>query len=220
MASSFGEERGAQRAPDRRSEIRYDGPLAASFTYTPRGGSVRAASCTIVSLSPSAMVVTASVHGQPGEHLWVEVEGFGLIRCEIEQVREDGFVCAHLLNIEARRKLATWVSWLRRRGGRPAGDQRAYMRARPRDARTTIVFADGEAIEALVSDISRSGAAVSCDRVGVIGEEVQIGRVPAHVARVMAGGFAVSFDEVLEAADADRLVAGYEVSVKPSSKAI
>ena len=46
------------------------------------------------------------------------------------------------------------------------------------------------------------------------------GRVPAHVVRVFDGGFAVAFEIVLEAADADRLVAGYEVVIPPSRQAI
>lgn len=221
MASSFRQERNAQRAADRRAEIRYDGNIAASFTYTPgSGGGVRAVNCTVVSLSPSAMVVTAPVHGAVGEHLWLELDGFGLVRCAIEQIREDGFVCQNLLNDDARRRLATWVSWLRRRGGRVAGDQREFMRLRPRDARTTVIFTDGSAADVLLSDVSRSGAAIASDRQVSIGDVIQIGRVPAHVVRIVEGGFAVAFDQVLDAADADRLVAGYEVGVSPTSKAV
>ena len=41
---------------------------------------------------------------------------------------DDGFVCQNLLKEDARRRLAIWVSWLRRRGGRVAGDQREFMR--------------------------------------------------------------------------------------------
>ena len=221
MGSSLGEERLPQRAPDRRAELRYDGGLTATFTYTPRsGGGVRAVSCTVLSLSASAMVIAAPVQGMVGEHLWVELEGFGLVRCEIEQLRDDGFVCVNLLKEDAQRRLAIWVSWLRRRGGRLAGDQRAFMRLRPRDARTSVIFVDGTGADVLLSDVSRSGAAIACSRSVEIGELVQVGRVPAHVARIVEGGFAVAFDQVLEAADADRLVAGYEVVLNPASKAV
>ncbi len=176
--------------------------------------------CTVVSLSASALIISAPVTCTLGEHIWVDVEGFGVIRCEIEDVREDGFFCQNLINEDARRRLAIWVSWLRRRGGRMAGDQRQFMRLRPRDSRTTMVFADGSAADVLLSDVSRSGAAIASTQTVSIGDPVQIGRVPAHVVRVVDGGFAVAFDQVLEAVDADRLVAGYEVVVHPSSKAV
>lgn len=150
----------------------------------------------------------------------MDVEGFGVIRCEIEEVRDDGFFCQNLIKEDARRRLAIWVSWLRRRGGRIAGDQREFMRLRPRDSRTTMIFADGSASDVLLSDVSRSGAAIASTRMVSIGDVVQIGRVPAQVVRIVDGGFAVAFDQVLEAVDADRLVAGYEVVVNPTSKAI
>jgi len=217
---SGSEDRHVQRLPERRSEVRYDGGLLASFTYTPRAGGVRAVHCTVVSLAPSAMVIAAPVHGDVGEHLWVELEGFGLIRCEIESVREDGFVCFNLLNDEARKRLTTWVAWLRRHGGRISGDSRDFMRTRPRDARTTVTFADGMTADAMLSDISRSGAAVLADRTATPGDAIAVGRVPAHVVRVFEGGFAVAFDEALDAADADRLIAGYEVVLTPKREAM
>src|SRR5436190_24311402 len=106
MASSFDSDRFSQRMVERRSELRYDGGLAASFTYTPRtGGGVRAVRCRVESLAPSAMVVTAPLHGDVGEHLWVELDGFGLVRCEIDELREGGFVCVNLINEDARRRL-------------------------------------------------------------------------------------------------------------------
>lgn len=220
MASSFDNERSSQRIVERRSEVRYDGGLAASFTYTPReGGGVRAVRCQVESLSPSAMVISATVHGDVGEHLWVELDGFGLVRCEIDEVREGGFVCFNLINEEARRRLATWVSWMRRRRGRVAGDQREHIRARPVDARTTITLTSGETLTAQLSDVSRSGAAVKADCVVAPGDAVSVGRVPAHVVRLQDSGFAVAFDLLLDAADADRLVAGYEVVLVPTSKA-
>lgn len=219
--SYYGEEREPQRAADRRAEIRYDGNIAATFSYTPRtGGGPRAVPCQVTSLSPSAMMLLIDVPATVGEQAWVELEGFGVIRCEIDEVRADGFMCQTLLKEEARRRLAIWVGWLRRRGGRVAGDQRAFMRLRPRDSRTTVIFGDGSGADVLLSDVSRSGAAVATDRAVEIGESVLVGRVPAHVVRTVAGGFAVAFDQVLEAADADRLVAGYEVVVNPSSKAV
>lgn len=208
----------AQRLAERRSEIRYDGGLDASFTHTSRTGCVHVVRCRVESVAPSALVIAAPVHGALGEHLWVELEGFGLVRCEVEGTRDDGFVCRNLINDDARRRLSVWVSWLRRRAGRVTADHRTHQRLRPRDARTTVTLASGETLSALLTNVSRSGAAVDIACAVAIGDPVAVGRVPAHVVRVMEAGFAVAFDLVLAAADADRLVAGYEVVLVPTSQ--
>jgi hypothetical protein len=210
----------AQRLADRRTETRYDGGLPATFTYTPRQGGVRVVTCEVSSVSASGMVIVSELHGEPGEHIWVDLEGFGLVRCEVERLREDGFVCTNLIRDDARKRLGAWVSLLRRRGGRKEGDHRRHMRARPRDTRTTLTFTDGTVIDAKLMDVSRAGAAVYSDHFVDVGEPISVGRVPAHVARIFEGGFAVAFEIVLEAADADRLVAGYEVYIPPTKKAI
>lgn len=84
MSSGIGDKGYAQRATDRRAEGRYEGSLVATFTHTLHNGSVRAVPCEVTSLSASALVIRSSEHGQPGEHIWVELDGFGLVRCEIE----------------------------------------------------------------------------------------------------------------------------------------
>lgn len=210
----------AQRLADRRAEPRYEGRLAATFTHASVEGEVSVVACWLVSLSASAMVISADVQAEPGEHIWVDIAGFGIVRCEVERVREDGFICFNLMREDARKRLGSWVALMRRRGGRVDGDHRQFMRTRPRDARTTVTFVNGEAIDARLADVSRSGAAVHCAQTAATGDAVSVGRVPAHVVRPFDGGFAVAFDIILDAADADRLVAGYEIILKPLKQAI
>ena len=64
---------------------------------------------------------------------------------------------------------------------------------------------------AMLRDVSRSGAALRSDRSLDQGMALTVGRVPATVSRNFEGGLAVAFDRVLEAEEADRLVAGFEV---------
>jgi hypothetical protein len=218
MANHDGNGKTPQRIAEMRSEPRYDGGLVASFTYTPIEGGVRVVECKVESLSASAMVITAGLHGGVGEHLWVELEGFGLVRCEIEEVRDDGFRCCNIINDAARKRLNTWVLWMRRHGGRIGGDRRVQMRTRPRDARTTVTLASGAVLPALLSDVSRSGAAVELEGMVAVGDAVVVGKVPSQVVRLFDGGFSVAFDVLLDAADADRLVAGYEVARTPVSR--
>jgi hypothetical protein len=156
------------------------------------------------------MVLTAATRGQVGEHLWVQVDGFGILRGEIVRLTEDGFVMTLVGGEEQRNKLNAWVIWLRRRGGRMSGDQREHVRTRPHDPRTTLTFVDGKVLRGLVTNISRSGAAISADVTPPPGTELVVGKVAARVVRHLEVGFAVEFASVLQAADADSLVTGFD----------
>src|SRR5690606_6770314 len=123
----------------------------------------------------------------------------------------------NLLNEPARKRLGTWVAWLVRRNGRQERGKRVFMRSRPLDSRTTIAFEDGEMVAVVLRDISRSGAAVMSTYTAMPGTPVMVGRVASHVTRTFTGGFAVEFDRVLEAAEADRLVSGYQIKALPLS---
>ena len=202
------------KAVERRAEARFEGGLKASFTLS-EAGNVRVVPCTIESLSPSAMRIGTDEAVGLGQAVWVDVEGFGPVRASIETVRHDGFICHNMLNEAARRRLGTWAAWLARRNGRMEADKRVFMRSRPRDSRTTVAFDDGEMVAAVLKDVSRSGAAVLSDHTAMPGASVMVGRVLGRVTRTFAGGFAVEFERVLEAAEADRLVSGYQLKMLP-----
>lgn len=204
----------ALKAVERRSEARFEGGLKSSFTLS-EAGSVRVVPCTIESLSASAMRIGTDEAVGLGQSVWVDVEGFGPVRVSIETVRHDGFICHNLLNEAARKRLGTWVAWLARRRGRIERDKRVFMRSKPRDSRTTVAFEDGEMVAVVLKDISRSGAAVLSDHTAMPGASVMVGRVLGRVSRAFTGGFAVEFERVLEAAEADHLVSGYQIKARP-----
>ena len=206
------------RAPERRSETRFEGTIDASFTLPDPAG-VRVVACHIVSLSASGLRIDSNEAVGLGQTVWVDIDGFGPIRASIETVRHDGFICQNLLNEPARRRLGVWVAWLARRNGRVERDKRMFMRSRPHDSRTTLAFEDGEMIAVELKDVSRSGAAVMSDFATIAGTPVMVGQVLGRVSRVFAGGFAVEFDRVLEGSDADRLVSGYQIKALPLSHA-
>jgi len=206
----------ALKVVERRSEVRFEGELQASFTLSDAGG-VRVVPCLIVSLSASAMRIVSAGAASPGQAIWVDVEGFGPVRAAIRTVEDNGFICDNILNEPARKRLGTWVAWLARRNGRLDGDKRRFMRSRPHDSRTTIAFEDGEMIAVALKDVSRSGAAVVSEHTPQPGAPVMIGRVAGRVSRTFAGGFAVEFERVLEGADADKLVSGFQLKALPIS---
>lgn len=204
----------ALKALERRSEARFEGGLTASFTISDSSG-VRVFTCTIVSISASAMRVETDEAVALGQAIWIDVEGFGPVRASVETVRHDGFLCHTLLNEPARKRLGTWVAWLARRNARGERDKRVFMRSRPYDSRTTVAFEDGEMVAVLLRDVSRSGAAVISEHPALPGTPVMIGQVLGRVSRTFSGGFAVEFERVIEGADADRLVSGYQVKALP-----
>jgi hypothetical protein len=214
LSPARGQGERVERILDRREEVRYEGDLDGSFALSgeARGSSasVMVFACRITSISAKAISITAPAKGTVGEQLWVDVRGFGIIRGEVERHLDEGFVLAVVGNTELRRKLETWVALLRRRGGRVSGEQRGHMRIRPRDPRTMVRLPDGSLVRGMVSNISRSGAAISADCMLNPGDRVVVGKVPAKVVRQLEVGFAVSIEDVLEAAAVDRLVTGFQ----------
>lgn len=202
------------RAVERRSDARFAGGLKSSFTVSGTGAA-RVVPCTIASLSAAGMRIETDQAVDLGQPIWVDVEGFGPVRASVETVRHDGFICHNLLNEPARRRLGTWVAWLVRRNGRIERDRRVFMRSRPHDSRTTVAFEDGEMIAVMLKDVSRSGVAVLTTHAALPGTPVMVGQVLGRVSRTFAGGFAVEFEQPIEAADADRLVSGYQVKALP-----
>lgn len=209
---------GLQRAVERRDDARYEGGLDGSFSLS--GGradrGVRVFACRITSISANGMVVTAPVSTHEGENVLIDITGYGLVRGEVKRVREDGFICNVLMADGQRSKLATWIHWLRRHAGRITGDKRGFVRTRPRDPRTTIALPDGTVLRALITDLSRSGAALSADTVPEPGTPLLVGQVPAKVVRALDVGFAVVFERVLEAIEADTMVSGFEPAPQTS----
>lgn len=219
MDASIPDGASASKVIERRDELRFEGGLAASFTMPSATGGVRVVPCVIESLSASAMRIATDEAAGLGQAVWVDIDGFGPVRANVEAVRHDGFICHNLLNEPARKRLGTWVAWLARRNGRPHNDKRVYMRSRPYDSRTTVAFEDGEMVAVLLKDVSRSGAALVCDYAAAVGTPVMVGRVSGRVSRAFSDGFAVEFDRVMAAVEADRLVGGYQIKALPLSAA-
>lgn len=212
---------GIKRAVERREDVRYEGGLDGSFSLSGgrSDGGVRVFACRITSISANGMVVTAPVNAHEGESVLIDINGYGLIRSTVSRLRDDGFVCSVMLTDGQRSKLATWISWLRRHAGRVAGDKRGHIRTRPHDPRTTVTLADGTMLRALITDLSRSGAALSADVLPEPGAEIVVGQVPARVVRLLDVGFAVAFERVLEAVEADTMVSGFEPAPQVSRMA-
>ena len=68
----------------------------------------------------------------------------------------------------------------------------------------------GEILRCFVIDLSRGGAALSCQHAPQLGEKMVLGTVACHVVRKLAVGFAVQFETPQEPDGLEQLAAGFE----------
>jgi hypothetical protein len=86
-------------------------------------------------------------------------------------------------------------------------DARKTNRIIPKNAHSTIIFADGTYSSCFIIDMSATGAAVSADTLPEIGMPLAIGSCVGRVVRHFREGFAVKFAERQDPAHLEKLVA-------------
>lgn len=209
------------RAPERRLDVRYVGPVSGCYTLSDHqkleDGGIEVYACRTQSISPSAAAITAPVVGAEGEWLTARFDGLGIVRGWIERVTRDGFVFQIVGSEEQRHTLAAKIDWLKKKSVRLEQDKREFKRFQPRDPRSTLALEAGTVVKCFVIDLSRSGAAVSAPCTVTMGDIVVLGVLRARVVRPLAVGFAVQFDERQDAAEVEALVTGYELAKDKAS---
>lgn len=209
-----------QRVADRRLDVRYVGPISGCYTLSERReivtGDVEVYACRTQSISAAAAAITAPVAGDVGEWLTARFDGIGIVRGTIERHTADGFVFDIVASEQHRAKLAAKIDWLKKKSVRKQNDQRDFKRFQPRDPRSTLGLDDGRVAKCFVIDVSRSGAAVSCQYVPQIGEQLILGTLKCHVVRRLDVGFAVQFEASQDAEGLEQLVTGFEPTSHPA----
>ncbi|RYE08689.1 MAG: hypothetical protein EOP22_12255 [Hyphomicrobiales bacterium] len=209
-----------QRVEDRRLDVRYVGPINGCYTLSERReivtGDVEVYACRTQSISAAAVSITAPVAGDPGEWLTARFDGIGIVRGTIERHIDDGFVFDIVASDQHRAKLAAKIDWLKKKSVRKQNDQRDFRRFQPRDPRSTLGLQDGRVAKCFVIDMSRSGAAVSCQYVPQVGEQLVLGTLICHVVRRLDVGFAVQFEASQDAEGLEQLVTGFEPVSHPA----
>lgn len=207
---------GVQRAVDRRTDLRYVGPINGCYTFSERreitNGDVEVFACRTQSISSTAVAVTAPVAAKLGEWVTARFDGIGIVRGTVERLTSEGFVFSIVASDQHRAKLAAKIDWLKKKSVRKQSDQRDFRRFQPRDPRSILGLADGRVTKCFVIDLSRSGAAVSCQHVPGIGEQLVLGTLKCHVVRRLDVGFAVQFEASQDAEGLEQLVSGFELS--------
>jgi len=201
------------KVEDRRTEPRYVGVINGSYTLSGRRSGERGVevfACRARSISSVAAAVTAPVAGDEGEWLTVRFDGLGIVRGQIERIFDDGFAFSIIASDGQRARLASNIAALNRRSSRIEHDKRGYRRSQPADPRSTVTLPGGKVLRCFISDMSRSGAAVSADHVPEIGSSLVVGALACSVVRLLDVGFAVEFDAVQDETGLEGLLTGYE----------
>ena len=200
----------AQLVDERRLDVRYVGPISGCYTLSRtrdmETGGIEVFACRTQSISPSAVAITAPVMGAPGERVTARFDGLGILQGSIVRQTPDGFVFQIDAPDQERARLAARIGWLKRRSVRKEADHRAFKRFQPRDPQSTIKLESGETMRCFVIDLSRSGAAVSCNHVPQPGEKLVLGTLPCHVVRRLEVGFAVQFATPQDADKVEQLI--------------
>lgn len=154
--------------------------------------------CRIQRISPMSMILAAPVGGDVGDWVTAHFDEFGVLRGQISRPLGFGFGVSLRMNTTDRERLAAQVLWCERHKNFEVSDQRRHRRIFPKSPQSTLVLADGTAMDCFVINMSASGAAVSADIVVEIGMPLALGTVVARVVRLLNPGFAVEFVELIE----------------------
>lgn len=148
--------------------------------------------CRLIDISPGGAKVATRTPPMPGDFVVLLVDGLGRLDGRVLRKGDNWFSLQFAAHARKRDRLADAITWRFNMQRLGLEEDRAAPRKEGR-GRARIHFADGVIIDADVVDVSISGAAFACLERPRKGEEVRVGEMRGHVARVWEGGFAVAF---------------------------
>ena len=162
--------------------------------------------CRLCSVSTRVAVVVGPVVGEEGESVTAHFDAFGILRGRVNRQLPSGFVLDLMLNSAAREKLGRKIVWHKKRVYDQVEDRREHKRIQLRDPRTIITLGDGTRLPCFVSDVSKSGIALSAQTTPPIGTPLAVGKLVGRVVRYLDVGFAVKFLELQDLDEIESLV--------------
>ena len=146
--------------------------------------------CQTVDVSPGGALLVAPVRGAIGERVVVYLENLGRVEGEITRHVPHGFAFSiAAISLLARANSRSPAN--RKDLGLP--EDRRHERIVPKNPRATVRLESGREVEARLTDVSLSGAALSMEHRPPLGAKVTVGSTPAKVVRHYKGGIAVEF---------------------------
>lgn len=165
---------------------------------------VSAFACRIQRISPMSMILAAPVGGDVGDWVTTHFDEFGVLRGQISRPLGFGFGVSLKMGTADRERLAAQVLWFEKHKNFEVPDYRRHRRIFPKNPQSTLVLADGTAMDCFVINMSASGAAISADHLVQIGMPLAIGTAVGRVVRVLNPGFAIQFMESIDVEDLER----------------
>jgi PilZ domain len=155
--------------------------------------------CVTIDISLGGLSCIASVRGAIGEKIVVYLDQIGRVEGKVVRHTERGFALALNLPFAKREKIANQLTWLVNRDILGLPEDRRFERIVPL-RRHSILSLDGEGEHVVrLVDVSMSGAAVETPLKPPIGTKAIIGQTSGHVVRHFENGFAIAFDNMIEA---------------------
>lgn len=155
--------------------------------------------CITTDISPGGLACIASVQGSVGERVVVYLDQIGRLEGKIARHTDRGFALALNLPYVKREKIANQLTWLANREILRLPEDRRSERIVPL-RRHSILLLNGtsEHVVKLI-DISMFGAAISTWLRPAIGTRAMLGKMSGQIVRHFDGGFAIAFDQMIEA---------------------
>lgn len=157
--------------------------------------------CVTTDISPGGLACIASVRGNVGERIVVYLDQIGRVEGKITRHTERGFALALNLPYVKREKIANQLTWLVNRDILGLPEDRRFERIVPMRRHSILRLNGGSEHVVRLIDVSISGAAISSGLRPTIGTSALLGQTSGQVVRHFDGGFAIAFDQMI---DADR----------------
>lgn len=125
------------------------------------------------------------------DHVICYLENIGMLEGIVLHGRQDGFVFQVIANAERLSRIEARLTWLRNAGDRT--DQRSAARIVPVHRAVRVRSGGDRVFEAIVADLSMTGAALLLDERPEIGATITVGKRYATVVRHTLEGVGVAF---------------------------
>ena len=155
-------------------------------------------SCCAVEMSLTGLVVRTEASVVFADAVILQLPQIGIVEAAVAEVLEGGFRL--LFEAAPMSKLGTYVTWLESVDASEQGfaNGRQHERIVPIKRLTTLRREGSAPSMARLVDLSRSGAAFTCGKPPEIGERVDLGVFSGSVVRLLEGGAAVRFDQIID----------------------
>ncbi len=162
--------------------------------------------CKLNEASVQHMRLDSPVLVTPDEKIVVYLDHLGGLEGEVTKPVNGGFHLRLNITTRKREKLAAQLTWLINRAELSGLEARRHDRVSIANKTIALRFADGQAVECTLLDISLSGASLETSVKPAIGTEVLVGKQNAIVRRHHEQGIGVEFVQVREANNLQGLI--------------